>query len=855
MYHMISWLLLFLLLGQKVLAHPEPTKTPYDTETGVIHSQQWQAGVPLGGIGCGTFEIRTDGTISHATINNNWDAPTSDLPGCFAALWTNAGGRILARVLTLKSTYGLPSIAKIDYRGLFPQVFIDYRDPALPVDLSLRAYSPLIPHDVMNSALPVALFVFTIRNESRAPVEAAIAFSWENFLGVGGSVTTGRFADRTGNRVEPIPYEEGIFGLRFTTPPAPSTPPPNRLHFNARGEYALLAQPPTKETLVTTADWNVLDKTPSWWAGFARNGTVEGSVGSGREGKIHPAGVLVLKVALRAGEERQIPFVIAWYTSAHYILSGREYGHLYQKAFADAVQVARYALENRLNLLVLTEEWQTYLLRSSLPSWLARRIINDASFLFCNTLLTRDAGGVGSPVFTMLVDPVEGKGALGDMHRRLVGSALLSVWFPALDGNELRQFSLAEGGTGAIPHHIGDIDRKIGRAEPMQQREEAQADIACAYVFQVYRNYLWTGSQRFLDEFYPSAKRAIERLADNDIQNSPYDATLRLAALNMGARMAEVMEDKNFATRCRTWAEQARESIVKKLWNGRFLRMGEGSSEEEVCSTWQLAGVWMAEVVGIDDILPADIITRALESLMSLNDRVETLCPPAQIRADGSWTVDRRCWIPQAVAFQATLYAQRGYPDEALALLARIDRALVERIQRPWQPPLWVQADTGTSSAESSGLAGASSWSLLYALAGFGLDIPAGRLILAPRLPRDLKALSLPLFAPTFWGWLEYRTSRIRDVLVFHLDRMMPAPPGPTSTAAPGIFPSATGAGLLLKQVILPGIAGDTPPVIAAIGRSPAPGKVSRDLRGRLVFTFDAPVRLTAGQRLEFTLR
>ncbi|HXG24434.1 MAG TPA: GH116 family glycosyl-hydrolase, partial [Chthonomonadales bacterium] len=778
-----------------------------------------------------------------------------DLPGCFAALWTNAGGRILARVLTLQNAYNLPSIAAIDYRGLFPQVFIDYRDPALPVDLSLRAYSPLIPYDVMNSALPVALFVFTIQNESRAPVEAAIAFSWENFLGVGGSTTTGRFADRTGNRVEPIPYEEGIFGLRFTATPAPSTPPPNRLHFNARGEYALLVQPPTKETVVTTADWNALDKTPGWWAGFARNGTVEGSVGPGREGETHPAGVIVLKVALRAGEEQQIPFVIAWYTPAQYTLPGREYGHLYQKAFADAIQVARYALENRLNLLVLTEEWQTYLLRSSLPSWLARRIINDTSFLFRNTLLTRDAGGSGDPVFTVLADPVEGKGTLGDMHRRLVGSALLSVWFPALDVNELRQFSLAEGGTGVIPRHLGDIDRNIGRMEPAQRREEAQPDLACAYLFQVYRNYLWTGSQRFLDEFYPSAKRAIERLANNDVQNSPYDATLRLAALHMGARMAEVMEDKRFATRCHAWAEQARKSIVKKLWNGRFLRMREGISNREICSTWQLAGVWVAEMVEMDDILPTDIITRALESLMSLNDRVEVLCPPAQLCADGSWTADRRCWIPQAVAFQATLYAQRGYSDEALALIARIDRALVERIHRPWQPPLWLQADTGTSSAEGSGLAGASSWGLLYALAGFGLDISTGRLTLAPRLLRDVKTLSLPLFAPTFWGRLEYRTSRIRDVLIFYLDRMMPTPPDPTRVAAPGILPSATGAGLLLKQVILPAPEGDTPPVIAAIGRSPAPGKVSRDSCGRLVFTFDTPVRLTAGKLLEFTLR
>jgi len=855
MHWVALWALLFLLHVQPRFPLQSASKTSFDPETGVIHSQKWQAGVPLGGIGCGTFELRTDGTISHATINNNWDAPTGNLPGCFAAIWTNAGGRILARVLALQNSYNLPSIAEIDYRGLFPQVFIDYQDPALPVDLSLRAYSPLIPHDVLNSALPIALFVFTLRNESRAPVEAAIALSWENFLGVGGSIMAGRFANRTGNRVEPIPYEEGLFGLRFTAPAAPTNPPPNRLHFNARGEYALLAQPPTKETLVTSAGWNTREKIPGWWAEFARSGTVAGNVGTGQEETIHPAGVLALKVALRANEERQIPFVIAWYTPTLYTLAGREYGHLYQKTFADATQIGRYALENRLNLLVLTEEWQNRLLHSSLPPWLARRIINDASFLFRNTLLTRDAGGTGSPVFSVLADPVEGKGVHGDMSRRFLGHALLSAWFPALDVNELRQFALAEASRGAIPPHIGHIDRTIGVTEMEEGSQEVQPELACAYVFQVYRHYRWTGSQRFLDEFYPSAKRAIGRLAGRNTPMNPYEATLRLAALGMGIRMAETMEDKNFAARCRAWFEQLQENIVKKLWNGRFLRLGEEALGGEECFTWQLAGVWMAEATGLDDILPAEMTTRALESLMNLNDRAEALCPPAFIHADGTWSVDRRCWIPHAVAFQAALYAQRGHSDEALALMARIERVLVERIHRPWQPPLWVQADTGVSSADGSGLAGASSWFLLHALAGFELDIPAGRLTLAPRLTRNAKALSLPLFTPNFWGRLEYRASRIRDVLIFHLDRMMPMPYDPTRAGAPNMFPSATETGLRLKQVVLPAATGEIPPVMAAVGHSPAPGKVSRDARGHLIYTFDSPIRLTAGQRLEFTLR
>ena len=37
--------------------------------------------------------------------------------------------------------------------------------------------------------------------------------------------------------------------------------------------------------------------------------------------------------------------------------------------------------------------------------------------------------------------------------------------------------------------------------------------------------------------------------------------------------------------------------------------------------------------------------------------------------------------------------------------------------------------------------------------------------------------------------------------------------------------------------------------------RTARPGKAARDARGRLVFTFDPPVRWSVGDRMEFSLR
>ena len=182
-----------------------------------------------------------------------------------------------------------------------PQAFVEFPDRDLPITISLRAFSPLIPHDVRNSSLPVAIFVLRITNESRAPVDTSIALSWENILGVGGAAATGPFADRTGNLVAPIASSEGVFGLKFTAPDLPATLPKDRLRYNASSgaSYALTCQAAQPDLVVTTASWNALDGAPAWWGEFSKSGTVSGQCSAGKEGSVHPAGVVAVKVSLK----------------------------------------------------------------------------------------------------------------------------------------------------------------------------------------------------------------------------------------------------------------------------------------------------------------------------------------------------------------------------------------------------------------------------------------------------------------------------------------------------------------------------------------------------------------------------
>ena len=396
-----------------------------DPAMGVIHSRRLNGGLPLGGVGTGTFQLLTDGAISGAALTNNFQRPTGDLNGCFAALWTRKNGKTQTRVLALTSPYGLPTVSALDFNGSPPLASLTYPDDALPVSVSLRAFSPLIPFDLRSSSFPAAAFLFQFRNRSADTVEISIALSWENVLGVGGSAQTA-FSDRTGNAIVALPSANGLFGLRFTgSPLTQGTSPAERLRDNAVGEMALLTAPPRKDAAVTLAGWNALDSKPAWWEAFSQSGDVAGTAPTGLEGKAHPAGVVAVRMTLRPGDFAEIPFAVSWRTPRYYTGSGVDYRRYDSARWPDAPASARDLLENWRSLLALTLEWQEALQLSNLPRPLVRDLINSVTPLQTNTIHTSDekfaffTGGDVGPVTP-------------ERSRSQASDSLLSAFFPSL---------------------------------------------------------------------------------------------------------------------------------------------------------------------------------------------------------------------------------------------------------------------------------------------------------------------------------------------------------------------------------------------------------------------------------------
>lgn len=128
------------------------------------------------------------------------------------ALRTTAAGKTETRLL---NKHDFPDMS---FRGEYPIAQLAYADPALPVQVSLEAFSPFIPLDTDDSALPVTVFRFTLKNTSAALVEATLAGSLQN-----GICDYNRFC-MAGSRHNQIVRSPGMSVLNCSVSPAP--PPP-----------------------------------------------------------------------------------------------------------------------------------------------------------------------------------------------------------------------------------------------------------------------------------------------------------------------------------------------------------------------------------------------------------------------------------------------------------------------------------------------------------------------------------------------------------------------------------------------------------------------------------------------------
>jgi non-lysosomal glucosylceramidase len=137
-------------------------------------------GMPVGGLCAGQLYLGGDGKLWHWDIFNRHIGTGAEhyahpmQPG--APLEQGFALKIGETTRPLDRT-GFSDVA---FRGEYPIATVDYKDAGVPVEVRLEAFSPFIPLNTDESSLPATVMTFTVRNSSKAAVEAVLAGSIEN---------------------------------------------------------------------------------------------------------------------------------------------------------------------------------------------------------------------------------------------------------------------------------------------------------------------------------------------------------------------------------------------------------------------------------------------------------------------------------------------------------------------------------------------------------------------------------------------------------------------------------------------------------------------------------------------------
>ena len=183
---------------------PDPVSiTPLPARDPVHHVAE-ESGVPLGGVGTGSVEIRADGYFHEWMIFNlgPWasdgpvqlGAPPDMGPGALAFFLRaeSEGSAPVVRRLGTRSDqeelYSLSwakNVEGVAYEAAFPAVTLRYLDRTLPVAAAATFFSPIAPHDARTSGTPGFHAAFTLKNTSGVRTRVSLAATLRNPLAWG----------------------------------------------------------------------------------------------------------------------------------------------------------------------------------------------------------------------------------------------------------------------------------------------------------------------------------------------------------------------------------------------------------------------------------------------------------------------------------------------------------------------------------------------------------------------------------------------------------------------------------------------------------------------------------------------
>lgn len=586
-------------------------------------------GVPLGGIGAGNFMFNLCGTFGP------WEFKTGVheekfLPQGAFHLFVRAPGQP-ATVRTLATEGLLPAWNPLkrdegQYYALYPKAWFDFSGQL--VDISLKQFTPIIPHNYRESSFPVGIFQFRVGNPSGDTLELALMFTFPN----------AGYADetRTGLRTS-VCAEGDVFGvvMRADSPLNSSV--------TQGSEWCIATRSHPAGSVSLCPSWNATGNGADIYGDFA-----DGRLSNAPLDASGSAAAVAVTMELPPGAEVTVPFVLSWYFPRVRFGAGTEWYRRYTEYFgtdADrSFAVATEAFQNMEQWEEWVDRWQRLIVdEPRYPDWLKQAALNE---LYYDTF-----GGVFWEN-GCVTNPAESSyGTLpADDHKYFCMECnaypmcetfdvrhyecrhYLELW-PEIERDVLRWFAdyIANDPEGKAPHDAGmpsqdPFFRSSGYGSDWQ-------DMPSRFIQQVYAYYRKTGDEEFLRFVWPACKKTYRYMKSKDANgnglpdhgNTTYDTWgfvgdnllcggLWLGALQAMAQMAAHLGETGLQAEAERAFAMGKEVLDALFWleDMQYYRL---DSRSTAIMADGLNGQRYCESTGLPPILPPTRIAAHLHQV------------------------------------------------------------------------------------------------------------------------------------------------------------------------------------------------------------------------------------------------
>lgn len=595
-------------------------------------------GMPVGGIGCGQLYLAGDGRLWLWDIfKSNYTREKHDLkmeamtmgghypnPIAVGEEYSHQNGAEVEQGFAIRAKSGDQSFVRtldedgfpgVKFRGEYPVGRVTYEDADFPAKVTLEAFSPFIPLNTKDSALPVTVMRYTVTNTSDSTLEIDLGGWMQN------AVCPYTEDVSLGKRTNQLEQVNGGITILSTIGGSDEI---TKEHGYGSSALTILAG---KDVRVSGAvSLSRPKKTQQLFAEL--DSTTEHSVTKSLDESL--VGGLKASATLQPGESKVITCLIAWYFPFHQKANhgvGKMFGHRhYRPWFQSASEVADYVIQKRESLIDGTLLWNKTWYDSTLPHWLLDRSIIPLDCVATQTFHWFDNG---RPWAWEGVDCCQGTCT----HVFHYAQAMSRI-FPELERRLREQVDYGVAfnkGTGGIGFRGGS-------------KQKVADDGQAGTILRVYREHQMSADDAFLQRIWPRVKHSIEYLMTKDSdedglltgsQPHTLDAewtgkiawisSMYLGALAAGEAMAADVGDNAFAAKCRTILDSGYKSIVRDLFDGEYFIHKPDSADKKSfntnigCHIDQVLGQSWMHQVGLGRIIPKKETVSALNSLWKYN--------------------------------------------------------------------------------------------------------------------------------------------------------------------------------------------------------------------------------------------